>query len=60
MFALSKIFSQQAITATTRQTRMAQATTYPFEAKIASCRYYVNKNTTRVNTKKGIQIKIQS
>ena len=44
MCAFSQISLQQTITTTTRHTKMAQATSYSFEAKIASHRYRIYKN----------------
>ena len=53
IYAFSKIFSQQRITTTIRHTKMRQATTYPFEAKIASRGHHVYRITTWVNVKEG-------
>ena len=44
MCAFSTIFSQQKIATTIRQKKMAQATTYTFEAEIASRGYHVYKS----------------
>ena len=53
IYAFSKIFSQQRITTTIRYTKMGQATTYPFETKIASRGHHVYRITTWVNVKEG-------
>ena len=54
MCVFSKIFSQQTITITIRHTKIAQATTYSFDAKIASRGYHAYKNTTWFNAKERI------
>ena len=38
---------------------MAQATTYSFEAKIASRGYYIYKSTTWVNTKESDEVQVE-
>ena len=56
MGAFSKIFLQQAIPTTIRHTKLALATTYSLEAKIASRVY---KNTTWFNGKEGDELQVE-
>ena len=58
MCAFCKIFLQQ--TTTIRHTKMAEATVYSFEAKIASRGYYVYKNTTWVNANEGNELQVET
>ena len=53
MCAFSKIFLQQTVTTTTRHTKMTQATTFSFEAKVVSRGYHVYQNTTWLKGKEG-------
>ena len=56
MFAISKTFSQHAVTTTIRHTKTTQATTYSFEVKTAYRGYHVCKNTTWVNANEGVEV----
>ena len=59
MCAFSKIFLQQTITATIKHTKIAQAATCSFEAKIASSGYHVFENTTWVNAREGGEVQVE-
>lgn len=54
-----KILSQQTITTTVKRIKMAQATIYSFEAKIASSGYHVYNNTTGVDAKEDGEIQVE-
>ena len=59
MCVFSKIFSQQTITITIRHTKIALATTYSIDAKIASRGYHACKNTTWFNAKEGDDLQVE-
>ena len=52
--------NRQSMITTIRQKKMAQATTYSSEAKIASRGYHVYKNTIWVNAKEGDEVQVCS
>ena len=60
MCAFSKIFSQQTITTTVRHTKMAQATTYSFEAKIASVDIISTRVLHGLLQRKAMKYKLRS